>query len=101
MRLELELELRGSSLTLGEALDAHHPGGLETGDFVEVPVSIMASTPRPTVAPSASSADDPVSVTPRRRTPQAPVNSNSRKQYRLSKRTPLQTLHNRKKKKKV
>ena len=38
-------------------------------------------------------------VTPRRRTPLTPVNSQPRKQYRICKRIPRQTLHNRKKRK--
>ena len=59
-------------------------------------------TPRrhPTaITPRGSRTEDPVSVTPRRRTPLTPVNSQHRKQYRICKRIPRQTLHNRKKRK--
>lgn len=45
------------------------------------------------------STDDPVTITPRRRTPLTPVNTQTRTHYRSSRRIPRQTLHNRKKRK--
>ena len=53
------------------------------------------------ITPRGSGTNDPVSVTPRRRMPLTPVNSQPRKQYRISKIIPRQTLHNRKKRRKL
>ena len=84
-----------STLSSGKEIDihsAHH-------HFVMASTFVTPRRHPTTITPRGSRTDDdPASFTPRR-TPLTPVNSQPRKQYRISKRIPRQTLHNRKKRK--